>query len=80
MGHRRDEARCPLDQVLCELDTTRWNVQDPCFSVAYLWAQHTAEKAAKAYLWTIRWLHSTGLPAGVPAHAFSDKDTKKTID
>jgi HEPN domain-containing protein len=48
-----------FDQAKCDLHTSRWDAKGNLFAPACFWAQQSAEKAAKAYLYSNRRKDST---------------------
>ena len=45
------ESKRWLEQAIYDLKTSRWNFKGKLFAPACFWAQQSAEKAAKAYLY-----------------------------
>ena len=46
------ESKRWLEQAKYDLEVARWNVKGALFAPACFWAQQSAEKAAKAYLYS----------------------------
>ena len=113
MKNPEAESRRWIEQARYDLKACEWNAEGKLFAPACFWAQQSAEKAAKAYLYSkgerfvvghsvaelldrcqsydasfeplvlvgafldrfyIPTRYPNGLPGGIPAHAYSEKD------
>jgi HEPN domain-containing protein len=116
--NNEEEAKRWLEQANYDLKTSHWNLKGDLFAPACFWAQQSAEKAAKAYLYLrgervvighsvadllerckkydkgfkpvipigsfldrfyIPTRYPNGLPGGVPARAYRQKDALEAI-